>query len=53
MIQRFLKKLGIKPPYDPAVHYQAHILRKPEKKKDTGIPTLIVVLLNSWDVEAM
>ena len=32
MAWRFLKKLGIKPPYDPA------ILRKPKLKKKTHVP---------------
>ena len=30
---RYLRKLGIKPPYDPAIHCQAYTLRKPKLKK--------------------
>ena len=33
MVWRFLKKLGIKPPYDLASHSQAYTLRKPELKQ--------------------
>ena len=32
-VWRFLKKLGIKPPYDPAIPLLAYILRKPKLKK--------------------
>ena len=32
-VWRFLKKLGIKPPYDPAIPLQAYILRKQKLKK--------------------
>ena len=37
-VWRFLKKLRIKPPYDPAFHSQAYTLRKPKLKKNTCIP---------------
>ena len=40
---RFLKKLGIKSPYDPAVPLLAYILRKP-KLRDLCIPLLIAAL---------
>ena len=33
MIWRFLKKLGIKPPYDPAIPHLCVYLRKPKLKK--------------------
>ena len=33
MVQRFLKKLGIKPPHDPAIPLLGIILRKPKLKK--------------------
>ena len=33
MIWRFLKKLGIKPPYDPAIPLLAYTLRQPKLKK--------------------
>jgi len=33
MVWRFLKKLGIKPPYDPAIPLWAYILRKPKSKE--------------------
>ena len=32
-VWRFLKKLGIKPPYDPSIPLQAYTLRKPGLKK--------------------
>ena len=32
MVQRFLKKLGIKPPHDPAIPLWAYTLRKPKLK---------------------
>ena len=45
-VWRFLKKLGIKPPYDPA------ILRKPKlKKKNTCTPVSIaalVTIVRTW-----
>ena len=33
MTWRLLKKLGIKPPHDPAIPFLAYILRKPNLKK--------------------
>ena len=42
-VWRFLKKLGIKSPYDPAVPLLAYILRKP-KLRDLCIPLLIAAL---------
>ena len=32
-VWRFLKKLGMRPPYDPAIPLQAYNLRKPKLKK--------------------
>ena len=40
MVWRFLEKLGIKPPYAPAIPP----LRKPKLKKDTCIPLFIAAL---------
>ena len=46
MVWRFLKKLGIKPPYDPAIPLLGIYPKetKLEKEKDTCIPLLIAAL---------
>ena len=42
---RFLKKLGIKPPYDPAIPLLAYTLRQPKLKKiHMCIPLFIAAL---------
>ena len=38
MVWRFLKKLGIKPPYDPAIPFQGIYPKKTKIEKDTCIP---------------
>jgi len=38
MVWRFLKKLGIKPPYDPAIPFQGIYPKKNKIEKDTCIP---------------
>ena len=43
MAWRFLKRLGIKPPYHPAIPLPAYTLRKP-KLKDMCIPLFIATL---------
>ena len=44
MVWRFLKKQGIKPPYDPAIPLLSVYLEKTKIKKDTCIPLFIAVL---------
>ena len=44
MVWRFLKKLGIKPPYDPAIPLLGIYPEKTETEKDTWIPLFIAVL---------
>ena len=43
-VWRFLKKLGIKPPYDPTTHYKAYARRKPKFKKTTCTPVFTAAL---------
>ena len=44
-VWRFLKKLGIKPPYDPAIPLLAYTLRQPKLKKiHMCIPLFIAAL---------
>ena len=43
-VWRLLKKLGIKPPYDPATHYKAYAQRKPKLKKTTCTPVFTAAL---------
>ena len=43
-VWRFLKKLGIKPPYDPAIPLLSIYPEKTKIKKDTCTPMLIAVL---------
>ena len=44
MVWRFLKKLGIKPPYDPAIRLLGVYSEETEIEKDTCIPMFIVGL---------
>ena len=44
MVWRFLKKLGIKPPYDPAIPLLDIYPEKTKIEKDTNIPTIIAAL---------
>ena len=50
-IWRFLKKLGIKPPYDPESHSQAYTLRKP-KLKETHVSHSSRTIYNSQNMKA-
>ena len=43
MVWRFLKKLGIKPPYDPAIPLLGIYPEEIKIEKDTGTPMFIVV----------
>ena len=44
MVWKFLKKLGIKPPYDPAIPLLGIYPEQTKIEKDTCIPLLIVAL---------
>ena len=44
MIWRFLKKLGIKPSYDPAIPLLGIYPEETKTEKDTGIPLFIAAL---------
>ena len=44
MAWRFLKKLGIKPPYDPAIPLLGIYPEETKIERDTGIPLFIVAL---------
>ena len=41
MVWRFLKKLGLKPPYDPAIPLLAIHTEETRTERDTCIPTFI------------
>ena len=45
MVWRFLKKLGIKPPYDPAILLLGIYLEETKIQRDTCIPFFITALL--------
>ena len=45
MVWRFLKKLGIKPPYDPAIPLLGIYPEENKIEKDTCIPSFIAALL--------
>ena len=50
-VWRFLKKLGIKPPYDPAIPLQGIYPEEPKIEKDTCIPlfiTALVAITKTW-----
>ena len=44
MVWRFLKKLGIKPPYDPAIPLLGIYPEETKTERDTCIPLFIAVL---------
>ena len=44
MVWRFLKKLGIKPPYDPAIPLVGIYPEETKAEKDTCIPLFIAAL---------
>ena len=44
MVQRFLKKLGIKPPYDPAIPLLGIYPEETRVEKETCIPLFIAAL---------
>ena len=44
MVWRFLKKLGIKPPYDPAIPLLGLYPKETRVKKDTCIPMFTAAL---------
>ena len=44
MVLRFLKKLGIKPPYDPAISLLDIYLEETKIEKDTCIPLFTAAL---------
>ena len=44
MVWRFLKKLGIKPPYDPAILLLGIYPEETKIEKDTWTPTFIAAL---------
>ena len=44
-VWRFLKKLGIKPPYDPAIPLLGMYPEEAKIEKDTSIPLFIAALL--------
>jgi len=44
MVWRFLKKLGIKPPYDPAIPLLGIYPEETKHEKDTSIPLFIAAL---------
>ena len=47
MVWRFLKKLGIKPPYDPAIPLLGIYPEKTKIEKDTCIPLFIAALFTT------
>ena len=44
MVRRFLKKLGLKPPYDPAIPLLGIYPEETKIEKDTCIPLFIAAL---------
>ena len=46
-VWRFLKKLGIKPPYDPAIPLPGIYPEETKTEKDTSTPMFIVALLTT------
>ena len=46
-VQRFLKKLGIKPPYDPAIPLLGMYPEDTKIEKDTCIPMFIAALFTT------
>ena len=43
-VWRFFKKLGIKPPYDPAIPLLGIYLEETKIERDTGIPLFIAAI---------
>ena len=52
MIRRFLKKLGIKPPYDPAILLLGIYPEETKLEKDTHTQMFIAALFTTWNMEA-
>ena len=51
MVWRFLKKLGIKPPYDPAIPVLGIYPEESKTEKDTGIPLFteaLFIIAKTW-----
>ena len=44
IVWRFLKKVGIKPPYDPAIPLLGIYSEETKIERDTGIPLVIAAL---------
>ena len=44
MVWKFLKKLGVKPPYDPTIPLLGIYPKETKVEKDTCIPLLIAAL---------
>ena len=44
MVWKFLRKLGIKPPYDPAIPFLGIYAEETRVEKGTGIPLFIAAL---------
>ena len=54
MVWQFLKKLGIKPPYDPAIQLLGIYPKETKIEKDTCIPLFIAALFTiarTWKKE--
>ena len=51
-VWRFLKKLGIKPPYDPAIPLLGIYPEKTKLEKDTHTQMFIAALFTTWNMEA-
>ena len=47
MVWRFLQKLGIKPPYDPAIPFLGIYPKETKIEKDTCIPLFIAALFTA------
>ena len=47
MVWKFLKKLGIKPPYDPAIPLLGIYPEETKTEKDTRVPLLIAALFTT------
>ena len=52
MVSRFLKKLGIKPPHDPAIPLLGIYLEETKIEKDTCTPMFIAALFAIVNMEA-
>ena len=47
MVWRFLKRLGIKPPYDPAIPFLGIYPQETRVEKDTCIPLFVAALFTT------